>query len=299
MNPSNPEGLQGVKFKDLKLLEPHPQKFKQYGRRTKLKSLTEEKEMSNVTTELKKKTKQLDLISFQSYSAGSQQQLEFCKEKQIPEFVFCNQNQPPESKQQETSTCYDVDMDTKQQQETEKVGQVVRRSNRLAKSTEICTLSLDLLPSPESQYHHLGKPELENDKSSIQVEVPQLKMETDYVNLAQKLQQLQLPAADSDQPTKQTEMVKTTKVLHQRAKLRSWQKCCTSHEDIQTARLGSSLALGWTEQVQQEPLCLEYYQQNALKELSVQQQAHTKPPGKTEFTSKTATSAQGPRERPW
>ncbi|KAK1374648.1 H15 domain-containing protein [Heracleum sosnowskyi] len=317
MDPSNSDGLQGVKSKEVKLLEPHPPKFKQYGRRRKLKSVTKEKEVQDVTAEVDQKTKQLELSDLHKsspFSAESQQQLEFCKEKQIPE-----------SEQQVTSTCYNVDMDTKQQhvveqhdksvsnnpieqQGTKKVVQVVRRSQRLAQSIQTCTLSLDLLPSSPSHYHHLEQPELENDQSSLQIEeVPQMKMEVDYVNLAQKLQQLQLPAVDSVQTTKQTEMessesalaqvqmVKTTKVLQRRAKLRSWQKSYTYHENTQTACPGSSLALVQTEQVQQEPLCLEYYQQPvALNELSMQQQAHTKLPGKTELEADTSTMDMPP-----
>lgn len=280
--------------------------------------MTKEKEIQDVTAELEQKTKQLEFSdlnkSFLPISAESQQQLELCKEKQIPE-----------SKPQVTSTYDNVDTDRKQQHVVErhdksvsnnpieqqgikKVGQVVRRSQRLANSTQTCTLSLDLLPSSQSHYHHLGQPELENDQSSLRVEeVPQMTMEVDYVNLAQKLQKLQLPAVDSVQTTKQTEtessesspaqvqMVETTKVSRQRAKLRSWQKWSTSHENIQTACPGSSLALVQTEQVQQEPLCLEYYEQPvASNELSLQQQAHTKLPGKTELEADTSTMDMPP-----
>lgn len=329
MDPSNLEGSQGVKSKDVKLVELHPQKFKQYGRRKKLKSQTKEKEMQDVTAELEQKTKQLDLSdldkSSQSFPAERQQQLKFCEEKQTRDFVFCGLKQAPESKKQVTLTNNAVDMDTKQQhiveqhnksvskspieqQGTKNQGQVVRRSQRLAKSKQTCISSLDLLPSSQVQYQQLGQVELQSDQSSIHVEeVPQLKMEVDYVNLAQKLQQLQLPAADCVQTTKQTvtksselspaqvQMVKTTKELQQRAKLRSWQKWCTSHENIQTVHLGSSLALGRTEQVQQEPLCLEYYQQPvALNEVSMQQQAHTKLPGKTELEADTSTMDMSP-----
>ncbi|KAL8112252.1 uncharacterized protein LOC141667706 [Apium graveolens] len=311
-DPSNPDGLQGEKSKDVKLVEPHPPKIKQYGRRKKLKSMAKEKEIQDVTAELEQKTKKVefsDLIkSSQPFSAESQQ-LEFCEEKQIPE-----------SKPQVTSTCDDVDGDTKQQdvverhdksvpnypieqQGTKKVGQVVRRSQRLANSTQTCALLLDLLPGSQSHYNHLGQPELENDLSSLQVkEVPQVAMEVDYVNLAQKLQQLQLPTVDGVQKTKQTEtecsesspaqvqMVETTKVSQQRSKLRSYHKWCTSQENVQTASPVSSMALVQTEQVQQKPLCLEYYQQPvALNELSMQQQAHTKLPGKIELEADTST----------
>lgn len=317
LDPTNSDGSQGVKPKDVKLVEPHPPKFKQYGRRKKLKSMTKEKEIQDVTAELEQKTKQPEVSdlnkSSQQFPVESQQ-LEFCKEKHIPE-----------SKSQVTSTYDNVDMDTKQQhvveqhdksvsnnpieqQGTKKVGQVVRRSQRLASSTQTCTLSLDVLPSSLLHYHHLGQQELEKGPSSLQVEeVPQVTMEVDYVNLAQKLQQLQLPAVDSVQTTKQTEtessesspsqvqIVETTKVSQQRSKLRSWQKWCTSHENIQTASPSSSMALVQTEQVQQKILCLEYYQQPVdSNELSMQQQAHTKLPGKTELEADTSTMDMPP-----
>ncbi|KAL1828959.1 hypothetical protein ACET3Z_007371 [Daucus carota] len=305
MDPLNSDGLQGVKSEDVKLLESHPKNLKQYGRRRKLNPMTKEKEIQDVTAELEQKTKQLDLSDLDKSS------------------------QPlPESEQQATLTSNDVDMNSKQQhieqhdksvsndhieqQGTKKVDQVVRRSQRLSKSTQTYTLSLDLLPSSQSQCRRPAQPILKNDQSSLQVQAPQLmRMDVDYVNLAERIQLLQLPAVDNIQTTKHTDtgssessldqvqMVKTTKELQQHAKLRSWQKRYTSHENTQTACPGSSSAIGPTEQMSQVPLCLEYYQQPVALKESMQQQAHTKLSGTTELEADTSMKDMPTLDQRW
>lgn len=183
-----------------------------------------------IDSEQIKQKQHLDLSDPEKSSALKPTTVEsFLTEKQQQQLEICREQQAPEPQSGAILTSSDLYMDAKRLDKEEQPDksvpapkpvtaisqteleqrQVVRHSQRLAKSKQTATSSVDLLPCSQLQDRHLGQPEL---------------------------QDCELPREIKQKPVEES-----IDIAKQQAKLRSWQKHKTSQPHTDTYSLDSPL----------------------------------------------------------